>query len=147
MVFSSPLPLFCSLSSSSPFVFMLLRRLWDSGSHMIAWSHKNVSNSIADLRTMLQFQQANGRYLFFTPIPTPSLLLLSSFGLLYCLFVLIVDCRIPEVINWGPQTPEDILEQELEYSSFKFVDLTQMPVLPYSVRGISIPPLLFIYKI
>jgi hypothetical protein len=35
--------------------------LWDSGSHQIVWSHRNVSNSIADLRTMLQFQQPDGR--------------------------------------------------------------------------------------
>ena len=35
--------------------------LWDSGSHMIVWSHKNVTNSILDLRTMLYMQQSNGR--------------------------------------------------------------------------------------
>jgi hypothetical protein len=34
--------------------------LWDSGSHMITWSHRNVSNSILDLRTMLQMQRENG---------------------------------------------------------------------------------------
>jgi len=34
--------------------------LWDSGSHMISWSHRNVTNSILDLRTMLQMQRANG---------------------------------------------------------------------------------------
>ncbi len=27
---------------------------------MITWSYRNVSNSIADLRTLLQFQQPNG---------------------------------------------------------------------------------------
>lgn len=35
--------------------------LWDSGSHMIVWSHRNVTNSILDLRTMLQMQLPNGR--------------------------------------------------------------------------------------
>ena len=35
--------------------------LWDSGSHMIVWSNRNVSNSILDLRTMLLMQQPNGR--------------------------------------------------------------------------------------
>jgi len=35
--------------------------LWDSGAHMIVWSHRNVTNSILDLRTMLQFQQKDGR--------------------------------------------------------------------------------------
>lgn len=34
--------------------------LWDSGAHMIVWSHRNVSNSIADLRTMLQLQPPDG---------------------------------------------------------------------------------------
>eukprot|EP01038_Epipyxis_sp_PR26KG_P010682 gene10682-14345_t len=35
--------------------------LWDSGSHMIVWSNKNVTNSVLDMRTMLQFQQKDGR--------------------------------------------------------------------------------------
>jgi hypothetical protein len=35
--------------------------LWDSGSHMIVWSQKNVTNAVLDLRTMLQFQQPDGR--------------------------------------------------------------------------------------
>jgi len=35
--------------------------LWDSGSHMIVWAQKNVSNSILDMRTMLQMQQDDGR--------------------------------------------------------------------------------------
>lgn len=33
--------------------------LWDSAFHMITWSHLNVSNSILDLRTMLQKQNRN----------------------------------------------------------------------------------------
>jgi hypothetical protein len=35
--------------------------LWDSGCHQTVMSHLNVSNSIRDLRTLLQLQQANGR--------------------------------------------------------------------------------------
>ena len=36
--------------------------LWDSCFHMIAWSRLNVTNSILDLRTMLQKQvKKNGR--------------------------------------------------------------------------------------
>ena len=36
--------------------------LWDSCFHMIAWSNLNVTNSILDLRTMLQKQvKKNGR--------------------------------------------------------------------------------------
>ena len=31
-----------------------------------------------------------------------------------------------EIIMWGPQTLEQLIEQELEYSSTKYVDLTQM---------------------
>lgn len=34
--------------------------LWDSGSHMITWSHRNVTNSVLDLRTMLNMQRDNG---------------------------------------------------------------------------------------
>lgn len=34
--------------------------LWDSGWHMLVWSHRDVDNSVKDLRTMLQFQQENG---------------------------------------------------------------------------------------
>mgnify|MGYP001600702758 FL=1 len=34
--------------------------LWDSGSHMITWSHRNVTNAILDLRTMLQLQHDDG---------------------------------------------------------------------------------------
>jgi len=35
--------------------------LWDSGAHMIVWSQKNISNAVADMRTMLQMQQPDGR--------------------------------------------------------------------------------------
>jgi hypothetical protein len=35
--------------------------LWDSGSHMIVWAHRNVTNAILDLKTMLQMQQPDGR--------------------------------------------------------------------------------------
>ena len=35
--------------------------LWDSGAHMIVWSHRDVQNSVLDLRSMLRMQQANGR--------------------------------------------------------------------------------------
>jgi hypothetical protein len=77
--------------------------LWDSGSHMITWSHRNVTNSILDLRTMLQFQQENG--------------------------------RIPEQIYWGDRTPEENAAILKQYSNTQFNDITQMPVLPYSLRS------------
>jgi len=34
--------------------------LWDSGAHMIVWSHRNASNSVGELRTLLRMQQPNG---------------------------------------------------------------------------------------
>jgi len=34
--------------------------LWDGGSHQIAWSHLNVTNSILALRTFLSMQKPNG---------------------------------------------------------------------------------------
>jgi len=34
--------------------------LWDSGSHQIVWSRRNVSNAVLDLRTMLQMQEPSG---------------------------------------------------------------------------------------
>jgi hypothetical protein len=34
--------------------------LWDSGWHMIAWSYRHPENTIAELRSMLKFQQPNG---------------------------------------------------------------------------------------
>ena len=35
--------------------------LWDSASHMTVWSHRNVSNALLDMRTMLSMQRADGR--------------------------------------------------------------------------------------
>jgi hypothetical protein len=78
--------------------------LWDSGAHMIVWTHRNVSNSILDLRTMLQFQQPDG--------------------------------RIPEQIYWQERTPQEDLDILMQYSNTQFNDITQMPVLPYSLRSI-----------
>ncbi|UCG54580.1 MAG: hypothetical protein JSV32_08405 [Dehalococcoidia bacterium] len=34
--------------------------LWDSGWHMIVWSHRHLENTIAELRSLLRFQQSNG---------------------------------------------------------------------------------------
>jgi hypothetical protein len=78
--------------------------LWDSGSHMIVWSNKNVTNSVLDLRTMLKMQLSNG--------------------------------RIPEEIFWSERTPLETAAILLEYSNANYTDITQMPVLPYSLRAI-----------
>jgi hypothetical protein len=71
---------------------------------MIVWSHKNVTNSILDLQTMLKMQQSNG--------------------------------FIPEEIFWSHRTPKEDLELLSQYSNTKYSDITQMPVLPYSLRAI-----------
>ena len=79
--------------------------LWDSGWHMIVWSHRQPENAIADLRTMLQFQQPNG--------------------------------FIPEIIFWQPNgIVKKFFDRFLGYSRQEYTDLTQVPMLPYSVRAI-----------
>ena len=35
--------------------------LWDSGAHMTTWAHRNVTNAVLDLRTMLSMQRPDGR--------------------------------------------------------------------------------------
>lgn len=71
---------------------------------MIVWSHKNVTNSILDLQTMLKMQQSDG--------------------------------FIPEEIFWSHRTPKEELELLSQYSNTRYSDITQMPVLPYSLRAI-----------
>ena len=93
--------------------------LWDSGWHQIVWSHRNVENSIKDLRTMLQIQQSNG--------------------------------FIPEMIYWGKKLKSDKIFNTLTsyskktfknpdtgkiYKGMLWTDITQMPMLPYSLRAI-----------
>jgi glycogen debranching enzyme len=79
--------------------------LWDSGWHMIVWSHRRPENAIADLRTLLQFQQSDG--------------------------------FIPEIIFWNQNRFLRILSNLITgYSHEEFTDLTQMPMLAYSVRAI-----------
>eukprot|EP00041_Stephanoeca_diplocostata_P017071 m.339563 g.339563 ORF g.339563 m.339563 type:complete len:470 (-) comp20584_c0_seq17:969-2378(-) len=77
--------------------------LWDSGSHMIVWSHRNVTNSILSLRSMLHLQAQDG--------------------------------RIPEMIFWANRTASQERELKLQWSSVNRTDLTQMPVLPWSLRA------------
>src|SRR5271157_1104480 len=78
--------------------------LWDSGFHMIAWSHRNPEYAVADLRTMLSIQQRNG--------------------------------FISEIVKWrGHPTSGERFSAKL-YSRPEFVDLTQMPVLAWSLRAI-----------
>ena len=78
--------------------------LWDSGWHMIVWSHYRPWNAVADLRTLLRFQQPDG--------------------------------FIPEIIFWK----QNALLRKLNklasgYSQEEYADLTQMPMLAYSVRA------------
>ena len=78
--------------------------LWDSGAHMIVWSHRNATNAVLDMRTMLQMQQPDG--------------------------------FVPEEIFWGPRTQQEDDKIRIQYSNSKFSDITQMPVLPFSLRAI-----------
>jgi glycogen debranching enzyme len=79
--------------------------LWDSGWHMIVWSHRRPENAIADLRTLLQFQQPDG--------------------------------FIPETIFWKQNSLLRRLVAWFNgYSQAEYTDLTQMPMLAYSVRAI-----------
>lgn len=86
--------------------------LWDSGFHQIIWSYKRPDYSIKDLRTMLQMQQTNG--------------------------------FIPEMIYWGMKSKIEELFVRTQYSvksfagykGMMFTDITQMPMLAYSVRAI-----------
>ena len=79
--------------------------LWDSGWHMIVWSHRNVENAIKDLQSLLNFQQDNG--------------------------------FIPEMIFWGQRSKlAKFMDRFFGYSNEKYTDITQMPMLAYSVRAI-----------
>ena len=78
--------------------------LWDSGSHMISWSHLNATNSILDLRTMLNMQRDNG--------------------------------FVPETIYWANQSLEQDAENIMFYGNTETTEITQMPVLAFSLRAI-----------
>jgi hypothetical protein len=79
--------------------------LWDSGWHMLVWSHRNVDYAIHDLRTMLRWQQPNG--------------------------------FIPEMIFWGPVTKlERLVRPFIGYSHTEYTDISQMPMLCFSIRAI-----------
>ncbi len=79
--------------------------LWDSGWHMIAWSHRQPENAIAELRTLLQFQQPDG--------------------------------FIPEIIFWKQnKLLRKVFGLVNGYSHEEYTDLTQMPMLAYSLRAI-----------
>lgn len=81
--------------------------LWDSAAHQIAWTALGKADrAIDDLRSLLRFQQDDG--------------------------------RIPEQINWHAHQMSwaDRYKTRLLYSGTTFNDLTQIPVLPYSLRSI-----------
>jgi hypothetical protein len=79
--------------------------LWDSGWHMIVWSYRRPENAIADLRSLLQFQQPDG--------------------------------FIPEIIFWKPAgLLKRLMNPFFGYSHREYTDLTQMPMLAYSLRAI-----------
>jgi glycogen debranching enzyme len=72
---------------------------------MIVWSYRRPENAIADLRTLLQFQQPDG--------------------------------FIPEITFWRQNRfLRKLFGFIAVYSHAEYTDLTQMPVLAYSVRAI-----------
>jgi glycogen debranching enzyme len=79
--------------------------LWDSGWHMVVWSYRQPENAIAELRSLLKFQQPNG--------------------------------FIPQIIFWN--TSRYLLAMNnffLGHSHKQFTNLTQMPMLAYSIRAL-----------
>ncbi len=79
--------------------------LWDSGWHIIVWSHRFPEKAVAELRTLLQFQRPDG--------------------------------FIPEIIFWQQTRFSGALARlATGYSRWEYTDLTQMPMLAYSVRAI-----------
>lgn len=46
------------------------------------------------------------------------------------------DGFIPEEIFWSDKDNKDNIKTKLMYSSAQYSDITQMPVLPYSLRSI-----------
>jgi glycogen debranching enzyme len=79
--------------------------LWDSGWHIIVWSYRHPDNAIAELRTLLQFQQQDG--------------------------------FIPEIIFWKQNRFLSKLRSlVVPYSHGEYTDLSQMPMLAYSLKAI-----------
>jgi len=79
--------------------------LWDSGWHIIVWSYRKPENAIAELRSLLQFQQPDG--------------------------------FIPEIVFWKPsRISTNLFNLFLGFAHQKYMYLTQMPMLAYSVRAI-----------
>jgi len=77
---------------------------------MITWSHRNVQNSIADLRTMLQYQQPDG----FIPE-------IIFWG---------------EETSCAKKFLAKLFGKVFGYSRDEFTDITQMPMLPFALRAI-----------
>ncbi len=79
--------------------------LWDSGWHTIVWSHREPEKAVAELRSLLHFQQKNG--------------------------------FIPEITYWKAKGFfRSLLDYFAGFSHNEYTDLTQMPMLAYSVRAI-----------
>lgn len=93
--------------------------LWDSGWHMITWSHRNVENSIKDLRTMLQFQQPNG----FIP------------EMIYWGKKSLVDRLSDKFLGYSKKTYTNKITGEV-HKGVLWTDISQMPMLTYSLRAI-----------
>jgi hypothetical protein len=79
--------------------------LWDSGWHMVVWSYRHPENTIAELRSLLKFQQPSG--------------------------------FIPQIIFWDTGMFSRVMNNLFHIFSHKeYTDLTQMPMLAYSIRAL-----------
>ncbi len=93
--------------------------LWDSGWHMIVWSHRKVENSIADLRSMLQFQQPNG----FIP---EMIFWGGKKGL---------EMFLNRIAGYSKKRFTN-KHTGINYEGVLYTDISQMPMLSYSIRAI-----------
>lgn len=93
--------------------------LWDSGWHQLVWSHRNVENSLADLRSMLQFQQSNG----FIP------------QMIYWGKKQLRDRIMDKLAGYSKKKWLDSTTGKQHKGVF-WNDISQMPMLAYSLRAI-----------
>jgi len=66
--------------------------LWDSGSHQIVWSHRNASNAVLSLRSLLHLQAVDGR------VPE-----MVSRGTWYCLYGIALTAYVGRHIDTPPK--------------------------------------------
>ena len=93
--------------------------LWDSGWHQLVWSHRNVENSIKDLRSLLRFQQPNG----FIP------------EMIYWGKRSNLERLTDKFQGYSKKVVKDTKSGK-KYKGMFWTDISQMPMLAYSLRAI-----------